>query len=37
MRGLDTGRYYRQITADNGGLEAVMKWSRHFLVPGMGH
>ena len=33
----DTTRYYRQLTADNGGPEAVMKWSRHFLVPGMGH
>ncbi|HZF15589.1 MAG TPA: tannase/feruloyl esterase family alpha/beta hydrolase [Steroidobacteraceae bacterium] len=33
----DTTRYYQQLTADNGGAEAVMKWSRHFLVPGMGH
>ena len=33
----DTTQYYRQLTADNGGPEAVMKWSRHFLVPGMGH
>ncbi len=33
----DTTRYYRQLTADNGGAAAVMKWSRHFLVPGMGH
>ena len=33
----DTTQYYRQLTGDNGGPEAVMKWSRHFLVPGMGH
>jgi len=33
----DTTRYYQRLTADNGGPEAVMKWSRHFLVPGMGH
>lgn len=33
----DTTRYYQQLIADNGGPEAVMKWSRHFLVPGMGH
>jgi feruloyl esterase len=33
----DTTRYYQRLTADNGGPETVMKWSRHFLVPGMGH
>jgi feruloyl esterase len=33
----DTTRYYQQLTAENGGPEAVLKWSRHFLVPGMGH
>jgi len=33
----DTVRYYEQLTADNGGAEAVAKWSRLFLVPGMGH
>jgi hypothetical protein len=33
----DTVRYYEQMTADNGGAEAVRKWSRLFLVPGMAH
>jgi len=33
----DTNRYYEQLVSDNGGIEAVSKWSRLFLVPGMGH
>jgi len=33
----DTVRYYEQLAADNGGGEAVSRWSRLFLVPGMGH
>lgn len=33
----DTLRYYRQLVDDNGGLDAVMNWSRLFLVPGMSH
>jgi hypothetical protein len=33
----DTVRYYEKLTADNGGAAAVTKWSRLFLVPGMGH
>jgi feruloyl esterase len=33
----DTTQYYERLTADNGGRDAVMKWSRLFLVPGMGH
>jgi feruloyl esterase len=33
----DTVRYYEQMSADNGGPAAVTKWSRLFLVPGMGH
>jgi feruloyl esterase len=33
----DTVRYYERLTADNGGRDEVMKWSRLFLVPGMGH
>jgi pimeloyl-ACP methyl ester carboxylesterase len=33
----DTARYYQQLVADNGGAEVVSKWSRLFLVPGMGH
>ena len=33
----DTARYYEQLGADNGGAAAVLKWSRLFLVPGMGH
>lgn len=33
----DTVRYYEQLANDNGGAEAVSKWSRLFLVPGMGH
>jgi pimeloyl-ACP methyl ester carboxylesterase len=33
----DTVRYYEQLTADNGGAQSVLGWSRLFLVPGMGH
>ena len=33
----DTVRYYEQLAADNQGPEATSKWSRLFLVPGMGH
>jgi feruloyl esterase len=33
----DTVRYYDQLAADNGGAENVSRWSRLFLVPGMGH
>jgi feruloyl esterase len=33
----DTVRYYREMAEANGGAEAVSKWSRLFLVPGMGH
>jgi feruloyl esterase len=33
----DTVQYYQRLTADNGGRDAVMKWSRMFLVPGMSH
>jgi len=33
----DTANYYERLTADNGGRDAVMKWSRLFLVPGMSH
>ncbi len=34
---LDTVDYYERMTRANGGPEAVMGWSRLFLVPGMGH
>lgn len=34
---LDTVDYYNRMTGDNGGSEDVLKWSRLFLVPGMGH
>lgn len=33
----DTIDYYRRLTADNGGAQSVMQWSRLFLVPGMSH
>jgi len=33
----DTTRYYEQLMQDNDGPDAVSKWSRLFLVPGMGH
>jgi len=34
---LDTVGYYKAMAADNGGLDAVSKWSRLYMVPGMGH
>ncbi len=34
---LDTLRYYKEMTAANGGPEKVEQWSRLFLVPGMAH
>lgn len=34
---LDTVDYYKRLIKDNGGYEKVSKWSRLFLVPGMGH
>ncbi|MFL6604674.1 MAG: tannase/feruloyl esterase family alpha/beta hydrolase [Steroidobacteraceae bacterium] len=33
----DTARYYEQLAQANGGMDALSKWSRLFLVPGMGH
>ena len=34
---LDTVDYYNRLAGANGGAEAVQRWSRLFLVPGMGH
>ncbi len=34
---LDTVEYYESLGPANGGAEEVNKWSRLFLVPGMGH
>jgi feruloyl esterase len=34
---LDTVDYYNRLAGANGGGEAVQRWSRLFLVPGMGH
>jgi len=34
---LDTVDYYNRMATTNGGAEAVQRWSRLFLVPGMGH
>ena len=34
---LDTFGYYKDMSAANGGLEAVSKWSQFYFVPGMGH
>jgi feruloyl esterase len=34
---LDTVDYYERMTRANGGASAVTRWSRLFLVPGMGH
>ena len=34
---LDTVDYYKRLMRDNGGAETVSRWSRLFLVPGMGH
>ncbi len=33
----DTTRYFEQMHADNGGTAVASKWSRLYLVPGMGH
>ncbi|MEP7243326.1 MAG: tannase/feruloyl esterase family alpha/beta hydrolase, partial [Gammaproteobacteria bacterium] len=33
----DTTRYFEQMTADNGGAAVTARWSRLYLVPGMGH
>ncbi len=34
---LDTFGYYKDMSAANGGLEAVSKWSQFYFVPGMAH
>jgi hypothetical protein len=34
---LDTFGYYKDMTAANGGPEAVSKWSQFYFVPGMSH
>jgi Tannase and feruloyl esterase len=34
---LDTFEYYKNMSAANGGLEAVSKWSQFYFVPGMSH
>jgi feruloyl esterase len=34
---LDTIDYYERMTEANGGRATVMRWSRLFLAPGMGH
>ena len=34
---LDTIDYYSRLAVANGGADAVQRWSRLFLVPGMGH
>jgi feruloyl esterase len=34
---LDTVDYYNRLAEANGGADAVQRWSRLFLVPGMGH
>ena len=34
---LDTIDYYERMTKANGGRATVMRWSRLFLAPGMGH
>ena len=34
---LDTFDYYKGMVADNGGPEAVSKWSQFYFVPGMAH
>lgn len=33
----DTTQYYERLAGANGGADAVQRWSRLFLVPGMGH
>jgi feruloyl esterase len=37
LSALDTVDYYNRLTVANGGTDAVERWSRLFLVPGMGH
>ena len=34
---LDTVDYYNRLASANGGIDAVQRWSRLFLMPGMGH
>ena len=34
---LDTFDYFKDMTAANGGLDAVSKWSQFYFVPGMSH
>ena len=34
---LDTFGYYKDMSAANGGLEAVSQWSQFYFVPGMSH
>ena len=34
---LDTVGYYEDLISTNGGAEQVAKWSRLFMIPGMGH
>jgi tannase/feruloyl esterase len=34
---LDTFGYYKEMTAANGGLDAVSKWGQFYFIPGMGH
>jgi feruloyl esterase len=34
---LDTFGYYKDMSAANGGLEAVSKWGQFYFVPGMAH
>jgi len=34
---LDTFGYYKDMSAANGGLEAVSKWGQFYFVPGMSH
>jgi hypothetical protein len=34
---LDTVDYYNRLVEANGGADAVQRWSRLFLIPGMGH
>lgn len=34
---LDTFDYYKDMAAANGGLDAVLKWSQFYFVPGMSH
>ena len=34
---LDTFGYYKEMADANGGLDATLKWSQFYFVPGMGH